>query len=126
MRVRHNNPEGDPEFLSPGDRLVFITDLAIISFKVPLEQGRVTQIIDAKEGDVVEYIGTTFKAREFSAVKSVPLYEFVFIPADEKGEILLDEYGDPITKIPFVIKNVETILKWTEPVDEFVTMPGNE
>jgi hypothetical protein len=107
MRVRYYNPEGEKEYLTPGDKLIFTTDIPIFAFSVPgRKTGDVKRLIEAQEGDLVQYVGTTFQLREFAVTKNVPLYEFIFMPTNDAGEV--------VSKIPFVIKNVETILKWTE------------
>lgn len=106
--IRYTNPEGEQEYLKPGDILRFVTDLTIFAFDVPVHdsRGSVTRLIEAKEGDLAAYIGVVFFAREFTVLHKVPLYQFVLKRVDDDGEVY--------EEVPFVIKNVETILKWTE------------
>lgn len=106
--MRRRNTEKDSPLLKPGDELYFITDLSIFAFEIPGKgKGDYKSMVVAKEGDVVRYLGTTH-IREHGVLEKVTLHRFLFMPLNDKGEV--------ISEYPFLIKNVETIIKWSEPV----------
>lgn len=107
MRVLNPNPE-EEEYLHPGDMLEMLTDMSIYVFDIPTpgRRGESRSIITLDEGDLIEYIGVVARRGPRGVMY---LFKFIFISLDEEGEVL--------DRIPFFIKNVESLLKWTEIVE---------
>jgi hypothetical protein len=108
---RYMNPEGDTEYLAPGDMLTATAEFELYAFHLPggesTTSGEHRGLVSIREGDIIQFIGRHGFMREGHAyLKPVPLFRFKLIRLDQKGKVK--------EEIMFVIKNVETLLKWCE------------
>jgi len=114
--VRFTNPEGAQEYLKPGDILSVIVDMMIYSFNLPGAteghggSGERKSIIEVHVGDIIKYIGMTYKGRSGGIMKPIPVYAFALI--------VLDDFGKEKSERKFYMPNVESVLKWTERLEE--------
>lgn len=101
--VNQQEEEYEEDVISPGDQFYMIEDMNVATFVVKGPHGNsYRSIVTLRAGDIITYL-----RREKMRFGIVPMYLFVFLAE------ILDNDGSIVKEIKFMVKNPDSLIKWT-------------